>query len=172
MQCSTAKAAINQTATTVRDASYKDKQELTHEQAVDLLLDSILEFKKFLREKIESVNTHIEKLEQITWFDVSMFDDETKRKVNDVISSTNDWFESLNKWYQRALVNINSRVQPSELEEFGSAIYDLKDANNDLEKAVFVYPNDEEMTAITEKFKNLVDKDFKAADKDLKTNSK
>lgn len=154
MQCSTEKAAINKAAMTVRDASYKAKQELTREQLVDELLDSILEVKQYLQSQIKLISKHTESLEEITWYDPSMFDEETKKKINDVISSSNDWAESLTKYYLK-WKDVSKKIVPSDLAEFYSAVLDLKDAAKDLETAVFDFPNDPEMEKVKELIKNL-----------------
>jgi hypothetical protein len=155
MECSTEKDHISAAAGRVKEASFKERQELTNEELINRLLDKILEFKSAINKKIGNVESHISSLEEITWYDINVFDEETKRLMNDVISSTKDWSDSLNKWHDKCINTLDLKIQPEELAKLKSAVEDMEDANQDLESVIFYHPNDKDFNKITDELKNL-----------------
>lgn len=151
MECSAEKAKITETSGLVRNASFKEKEGLTMQQKIDQLLDSILDLKKALSQKIEEIEEFIVSLQEMTWFEASIYDEDTRRTVNDLISSSRDWSETLKKRHAICMNKLKDTVLPTieELDEFKSAIEDLEEATNDLESIVFFHSNDDEFGEIT-----------------------
>jgi hypothetical protein len=155
MECTTAKSNIEATAGIVREASFKEKQHLSNEEIINQFLDRILDFKQLIRNKVSEIESFIDKLESLTWYDFKSLDQETLKKVNDVISGTKDWATSLVRNYSNCFKALDGKVTIEELEEWKNAIDDLEEAALDLEKAAFIYPNDDDINAITEELQTM-----------------
>ncbi|MFC1223062.1 hypothetical protein ACFE6N_04590 [Pedobacter sp. BG31] len=155
MNCSLEKKNINETAGRVREVSYNEKIGLTSEQIIDSLLDKILDFKKSLRDKIKQIKELSANLEEMTWYDINVFDEETKKKVNDVIIGTKDWVDTLNKHHALCISTLDPKVQVKELTLFKDSIDDLEEIAIDLEELVFNHSHDEEFIRITNELRNL-----------------
>ena len=156
MECSTVKSKIKATAGEIREASYKEKkQNLTGEEIVNQFLDKLLDFKQALRNKISDIERFIIKLEELTWFDFGSLDEETLKQLNDVISGTKDWSDSLNRNYSHCIKVLDGKIVVSDLDELKQSISDLEEAADDLEKAVFIFPHDEDFINISNELANL-----------------
>jgi hypothetical protein len=155
MELSTAKSNIEATAEIAREASFSEKKRYTKQELTDLLLDKILEFKKMIKDKIEGIEAFIPKLEELSWYNIQNLDDDTQKKLNDVIAATKDWTNSLNRNYTQCTEVFKEKLTIEEMEDFRNAIDDLDEVTSDLEKSVFFYPNDEEFTKITKELKQF-----------------
>lgn len=156
MECSTAMSNIEATAGKVREASFKEKLDLSDQEMIDLVLDKILEFKELLRGKINEIEDVIVQLEELTWCDEKALKNKVlKQTINDVISSARDWSTTLSKNYNRAKDAIADLTPIEEMEELKDSIDDLVDATNTLERAIFFYPMDETFSKITRELTDL-----------------
>jgi hypothetical protein len=156
MECTTAKSKIEATAGEVREASYKEKaHNLSHDEIVNQFLDRLWDFKVAIRTKISEIEGFIVRLEELTWFDFSSLDEESLKQLNDVISGTKDWTGSLNRNYATCVKVLDGKLVVSDLDELKESIMDLDEAADDLEKAVFIFPNDEEFKVISQQLSEL-----------------
>lgn len=150
------KNIVNQTFNRVNDGAIKDKQELNNEQVINSLLDSILDLKKALNDRIASLEEVITNIEELTWFDPGKIDDDSKRKVNSVISIARGWSADLRKWCDFANKKLNPKVRPCEIDTLSHLLDDLDEVVNILENACFKYPKDEEFNSITKELSKLL----------------
>ncbi len=71
MDCLEYKPKISETFEKVRKLSFEEKKEAVYDEAkINTFLDKILEFKKVFADKTNKINAVVEKIEQITWFNV------------------------------------------------------------------------------------------------------
>lgn len=148
MESRTYKPQILETFQNVRNFSFEEKKEaLLDEVKINSLLDDILFFKKSLTVKTVRIEKIIEVIEKTTWF--SDLDQESLLLINDLISSIRNLHSSLIRQY----VSFNSlrkqKIAKEEIEDFKSAIDDLKDVANDLDSRFFFLPCIEEFEDTT-----------------------
>lgn len=140
METLSIKSEIQKTFTEVRNASYKEKRAaLMEEDGINKLLDSILEFKNTLKQKTNSIQDIIERLEKLTWF--NDLDEECYMKLNDLISLAKDLRGTLIRQYVNMNIIRVKGVAKEEIKEFKNTIDDLKEAYEDLESVFFFLPN-------------------------------
>ncbi len=134
------KSRISQTFENVRKLSFKEKKEsLFDEVKINKLLDKILEFKRMFTDKANKINSLVEKIEQITWF--NNLDDDTLMSINDLISSIRDLHSSLLRQYISLNFLRTKGIAKEEIKIFKASIDDLKDVAADLESRFFFLPN-------------------------------
>lgn len=140
MDCLTYKPKISETLESVRMFSFEEKQEaLFDEEKINKFLDTILEFKRILSAKTNKINTIVEKIEQITWF--NNLDNDSLILINDLISSIRDLRSSLLRQYVSFNLIRTKGIAKDEIKSFKSAIDDLKEIAGDLESTFFFLPN-------------------------------
>ncbi len=155
MECLTPRSHIEATAGRISEASYKEKKTLTDEQIMDQFLDQINLFKKSIKTKVKEVEGFITSVEQLSWFDFHVLEEDSLQRINDVISASNDYLESLNRNYDRCLEVLKGRITIAELKDLKIAAEDLEEATHDLEKSVFFYSKDEDMKKVTDELSKL-----------------
>lgn len=134
------KPQIAETFDKVRKLSFEEKKEaLFEESKINKLLDTILEFKKVYTTKTAKIESLIEKIEQITWF--NKLDKESLMLVNDLISSIRDLHSSLLRQYISLNLIHPKGIAKDEIKNFKHAIDDLKDVASDLDSRFFFLPN-------------------------------
>jgi hypothetical protein len=134
------KPTIVETFENVRKLSFEEKKEaVLDEQKINTFLDKILEFKKVFAEKTDRINSAIEKIEQITWF--NDVDSDSLLIINDLISAIRDLSSSLLRQYVSLNVIRSKGIAKEEIKNFKSAIDDLKEVASDLESRFFFLPN-------------------------------
>ena len=140
MDCLSYKPQIADTFEKVRALSFEEKKEaVLDEQKINSLLDKILEFKKKFSDKTNKINSLVEKIEKITWF--NSLDNDTLMSVNDLISSIRDLHSSLLRQYISLNFLRSKGIAKEEIKKFKAAIDDLKDVAADLESRFFFLPN-------------------------------
>lgn len=140
MDCLEYKPRIAETFEKVRALSFKEKKESVFDEAkINKLLDKILEFKKKFAEKTNKINSLVEKIEEITWF--NNVDNDTLMSINDLISSIRDLHSSLLRQYISLNFLRSKGIAKEEIKSFKSSIDDLKDVAADLESRFFFLPN-------------------------------
>lgn len=140
METLSIKSEIQKTFTEVRNASYKEKRAaLMEEDGINKLLDSIIDFKNTLKQKSNSIQDIIERLEKLTWF--NDLDEECYMKLNDLISLAKDLRGTLIRQYVNMNIIRVKGVAKEEIKEFKNTIDDLKEAYEDLESVFFFLPN-------------------------------
>lgn len=140
MDCLEYKPQIAETFEKVRAFSFKEKKESVFtETKINKLLDKILEFKKNFAEKTNKINSLVEKIEEITWF--NNVDNETLMSINDLISSIRDLHSSLLRQYISLGFLRSKGIAKDEIKRFKASIDDLKDVAADLESRFFFLPN-------------------------------
>ena len=140
MDCLSYKPQIADTFEKVRALSFEEKKESAlDEQKINRLLDKILELKKKFSDKTNKINSLVEKIEEITWF--NSLDDDTLMSVNDLISSIRDLHSSLLRQYISLNFLRSKGIAKEEIKKFKAAIDDLKDVAADLESRFFFLPN-------------------------------
>jgi hypothetical protein len=139
MESLTYKTRISETFEKVRKLSFEEKKNSAFDEAkINKLLDKILEFKRLFIDKTIKINSIVEKIEQLTWF--NDLDNETLMSINDLISSIRDLHSSLIRQYI-SLNNIRSKgIAKEEIKSFKTAIDDLKEVAADLESRFFFLP--------------------------------
>jgi hypothetical protein len=140
MDCLTYQPQIEETFEKVRALSFEEKKEsLFDEKKINRLLDQILEFKKVFTDKTNRINSLVEKIEKLTWF--NNLDNDNLMSINDLISSIRDLHSSLLRQYISLNFLRSKGIAKDEIKNFKSAIDDLKDIAADLESRFFFLPN-------------------------------
>jgi len=140
MDCLTYKPQITDTFEQVRSLSFEEKKEsLFDEKKINSLLDKILDFKKVLISKTNKINSLVEKIEEITWF--NNLDDDTLMSLNDLISAIRDLHSSLLRQYIALNFLRSKGIAKQEVKDFKAATDDLRDVAADLESRFFFLPN-------------------------------
>lgn len=140
MNSLTYKPQIEDTFEKVRALSFQEKKEAVFDESkINGLLDKILEFKKTFTNKTARINSLIEKIEEITWF--NDLDNEALMLINDLISSIRDLHSSLLRQYIQLNFVRSKGIAKAEIKDFKNAIDDLKDIAADLESRFFFLPN-------------------------------
>ena len=140
MESLTYKSRILETFENVRKFSFEEKKESAYDEVrMNKLLDKILEFKKVYNNKTHKINSIVEKVEQITWF--NNLDTDSLMSINDLISSIRDLHTSLLRQYISLNFIRSKGIAKEEIKEFKAAIDDLKDVASDLESRFFFLPN-------------------------------
>lgn len=134
------KPQIEKTFKKVREFSFKEKKEgLFDDAKINKFLDEILELKKVINTKTGKIESLVEKIEQITWF--NKLDKESLMLINDLISSTRALHSSLLRQYISLNLFHTKGIAENEINHFKNALDDLKDVANDLDSRFFFLPN-------------------------------
>ncbi len=140
MESHTYKSRISETFENVRKLSFEEKKESVFDEAkINKLSDKILEFKRIFTEKTNKINSLVEKIEQITWF--NNLDNDSLMSINDLISSIRDLHSSLLRQYISLNFLRSKGIAKEEIKKFKASIDDLKDVAADLDSRFFFLPN-------------------------------
>lgn len=140
MKSLTYKSRISETFENVRKLSFEEKkQSVFDEVEINKLLDKILKFKKTFTDKTNNINSLVEKIEQITWF--NNLDDDSLMSINDLISSIRDLHSTLLRQYISLNFIRSKGIAKEEIKKFKASTDDLKDVAADLESRFFFLPN-------------------------------
>jgi hypothetical protein len=134
------KSKISETFENVRKLSFEEKKESAFDEVkINRLLDAILELKKIYTDKTITINSLVEKIEQITWF--SDVDNDSLMKINDLISSIRDLHSSFLRQYISLNFFRSKGIAKEEIKNFKASVDDLKDIASDLESRFFFLPD-------------------------------
>ena len=148
MKSLTYKSRISETFENVRKLSFEEKKQSAFDEVkINKLLDQILEFKRAFTDKTNNINSLVEKIEQITWF--NNLDDDSLMSINDLISSIRDLHSSLLRQYISLNFIRSKGIAKEEIKKFKASIDDLKDVAADLESRFFFLPNISDFQEIT-----------------------
>lgn len=140
MDCLEYKPQIAETVEKVRVLSFEEKKESVFDETkINKFLDKILDFKKKFTDKTNRINSVVEKIEELTWF--NKLDNDSLMSINDLISSIRDLHSSLLRQYISLSFLRSKGIAKEEIKEFKAAIDDLKDVAADLESRFFFLPN-------------------------------
>ncbi len=140
MESLTYKTKISETFEKVRKLSFEEKKKSALDEVkINKLLDKILEFKRFFTDKTNKINSLVEKIEQITWF--NDLDNESLMSINDLISSIRDLHSTLLRQYISLNLIRSKGIAKEEIKSFKTSIDDLKDVATDLESRFFFLSN-------------------------------
>lgn len=140
MDCLEYKSRIAETFEKVRVLSFNEKKESVFDETqINNLLDKILDFKKKFTDKTNRINSLVDKIEEITWF--NEIDNENLMSINDLISSIRDLHSSLLRQYISLGFLRSKGIAKDEIKRFKASIDDLKDVAADLESRFFFLPN-------------------------------
>jgi len=140
MESLTYKSKISETFENVRKLSFEEKKESAFDEVkINKLLDKILEFKRVFTDKTNKINSIVEKIEQITWF--NNLDNDSLMSINDLISSIRDLHSSLLRQCISLKLIRSKGIAKEEIKKFKASIDDLKDGAADLESRFFFLPN-------------------------------
>ncbi|TAH00697.1 MAG: hypothetical protein EAZ15_08560 [Sphingobacteriales bacterium] len=140
MNAITCNPKISETFESVREFSFQEKQESVFEEIIlDKFLDKILEFKNIVSKKTEKINSLVERIEKITWF--NNLDHKSLFLINDLISAIRDLQLSLLRHYISFKFIRSKGIAKEEIKKFKTAIDDLKEIAGDLESVFFFLPN-------------------------------
>jgi len=134
----------------LRHSSYTEKKSpyMDENKVNNLLLDSILDFKNYLKEKTERIYKINEDMESLTWF--NDLNEDCLMALNDLISSAKDLQSSLIRQYV-AMKTFRSRgIAKEEIKDFKNSIDELKETYEDLESVFFFLPQMPEFVETTE----------------------
>ncbi|MCS3797848.1 hypothetical protein [Niastella sp. OAS944] len=150
MNCLTHNLGLSETFENVRKLSFEEKKEaVLDEVKINAFLDKILEFKSLFVTKANNINTLVEKIEEITWFNDKDVDNDTLMKINDLISAIRDLHSSLLRQYVSLNIIRSKGIANIEIKNFKAAIDDLKEVAQDLESRFFFLPNIPDFEEIT-----------------------
>ena len=140
MKFLTYKSRISEIFGDVRKFSFEVKREYVFDEVkINNLLDKILEFKRVFNDRTNKINSLVEKIEQITWF--NNLDNDSLMSINDLISSLRD----LHSTFLRQYISLNyirsKGIAKEEIKNFKAALDDLKDVAADLDSIFFFLPN-------------------------------
>ncbi|MDI9319081.1 MAG: hypothetical protein QM530_01285 [Phycisphaerales bacterium] len=136
MESITYKSRISETFENVRKLSFEEKKESSFDEIkVNKLLDEILEFKKVFTDKTNKINSIVETIEEITWF--NNVDNDIMMSINDLISSIRDLHSSLLRQYISLAFIRSKSIANEEIKKFKASIDDLRDVAADLESRFF-----------------------------------
>jgi len=131
---------ILETFENVRKLSFEEKKDsIFNEVKINKLLDTILDFKKVYTDKTIKINTLVEKIEQITWF--NNVGNDSLMSINDLISSIRDLHSSLLRQYISLNFIRTNGIAKEEIKKFKDSINDLKYIAADLDSRFFFQPN-------------------------------
>ena len=140
MDCLEYKSRISETFEKVRVLSFNEKKESVFDETqINNLLDKILDFKKKFTDKTNRINSLVDKIEEITWF--NEIDNENLMSINDLISSIRDLHSSLLRQYISLGFLRSKGIAKDEIKRFKASTDDLKDVAADLESRFFFLPN-------------------------------
>lgn len=140
MEAITYKSRISETFENVRKLSFEEKKESAFDEIkINKLLDKILEFKRVFTDKTNKINSIVEKIEEITWF--NNVDNDIMMSINDLISSIRDLHSSLLRQYISLNFIRSKGIAKEEIKKFKASIDDLRDVAADLESRFFFLPN-------------------------------
>jgi hypothetical protein len=140
MESQTYKSRISETFENVRKLSFEEKKESAFDEIkINKLLDKILEFKRVFTDKTNKINSIVEKIEEITWF--NNVDNDSMMSINDLISSIRDLHSSLLRQYISLAFIRSKGIAKEEIKKFKASIDDLRDVAADLESRFFFLPN-------------------------------
>ncbi len=140
MESLTYKSKISETFENVRKLSFEEKKESAFDEVkINKLLDKILEFKRAFTDKANRINSLVEKIEQITWF--NNLDNDSLMLINDLISSIRDLHSTLLRQYASLNFIRSQGIAKEEIKNFKASIDDLRDIAADLESRFFFLPN-------------------------------
>lgn len=148
MDSTTYKPQILETFQKVRNLSFEEKKEAVFdEKKINKLLDTILEFKKKFANKTSKIESIIERIEKITWF--NKLDNDSLMLINDLVSLIRDLHSSLLRQYVSLNFIRSKGIAKEEIKSFKDAIDDLKDVANDLDSRFFFLPNNDDFQETT-----------------------
>jgi hypothetical protein len=110
-------------------------------------LDSLLEFRKSLKEKTETIISFNDRIERITWY--NDLDEECYMLINDLISTIKDLHSSLIRQYISMNYIRQKGIAKEEIREFKNTIDVLKENYQDLESVFFFLPEISEFKETT-----------------------
>lgn len=126
-----------------RNAIYEE----SFEEKTNRFLDHILEFKSNLTGISNDIEEIVARFEKLTWIENP--NEDCLKKIRELIDEARKAHSTSIRLY----VNINNssfrNIAKSEVREFKTSLDDIKEAANDLEKAIFIYPNDKEFNDVT-----------------------
>ncbi len=139
MGCLEYKPKISETLEKVRKFSFEEKKEAVYDEVkINTFLDKILEFKKAFAAKTDKINSTIEKIEDITWY--NDVDSDSLMKINDLISAIRDLHSSLRRQWVSLNIIRSKGIAKEEIKNFKASMDDLKDVASDLESRFFFLP--------------------------------
>ena len=123
----------------VRLLSFQEKRDVVVDEAKNNeFLDKILELKMALATKSESVNSLVDRIEEISWF--NDLDNEGLMLVNDLIAALRDLHSSFLRQYLSLNFMRTEEIAEKEIKNFKNTIDDVKEAASDLESRFFFLP--------------------------------
>jgi hypothetical protein len=139
MECLSHKSEIQNTFSSVRDFSFKEKKSpLLDKEKINQFLDAILDFKVTLKDKTLKIYSISDRIEKLTWFD--NLNDECLMLSNDLISSARDLHSSLIRQYVSMSFVRSKGIAKEEIKDFKNSIDELKEVCSDLESVLFFLP--------------------------------
>lgn len=151
MECLSHKSEIQNTFSSIRKFSYKEKKNpISEEKLTNMLLDAILDLKSSLKDKTRRIYETNENIEKLTW--LNDLDEECLMITNDLISAAKDLRSSLIRQYVSMIYLRKQNIAKEEIKEFKNSIDELKEAYSDIESVFFFLP---EMPKFVETTKQL-----------------
>lgn len=139
METAQCKKEIKNTFSNLRKMSFNEKHSpLLQEKEINILLDTIIDLKKLLTDKSQSICDINNRMEKLTWFD--NIDNECLMLINDLISTAKDLRSTLIRQYVSMNVLRSKGIAKEEIKEFKNALDDLKEVYEDLESVFFYLP--------------------------------
>jgi predicted nuclease with TOPRIM domain len=150
MECLLQKTELTNTFNSIRTFSFQEKKSsLIDEEKINVLLDTILEFKKEIKEKTSKIDDVNESIEKLTWF--NDLNDDCLMLLNDLISATKDLYTSLIRQYDSMHIIRKKDVAKEEIKDFKNSIDVLRESYEDLESVFFYLPKMPEFIETTKK---------------------
>jgi hypothetical protein len=129
------------------------KEEKSHEEKVNEVLDGILDLKKDLITDSSKINNLCTGFEKLTWHE--SFDEEILQSIKKLILSSKDLHSKLVKRYIKLAFFRKKGIAKEEIKLYKRSVDLLREANDEMENIFFVYPNDPEFVEITKKINEI-----------------
>lgn len=158
METLTVKSKIKDTINEVLDLSQKQMSEKKiREQAINKFLDHVLEFQDMINNKTNSILDVNSKFSEFSRFNEAV-DEECLQLIRQVLDLSIKWHQKLIRFY----VDLNwirkHNIANTAIENFKTAIDDLKEYNQDLEDLYFNIEKDDNLKSTVQEFVTLAKK--------------
>ena len=133
------KDRLSAVAEQVGEISFTTKRNQLSQEDIDQFLDSILLLKKRLITDCDKLDTLVNLVESITWFDREL-DEEELKMVHDIVTKLQDLYSSFNRRLH-ILKSIKERgIATDYINNLRDSIDSLKECSTDLEAVYFNLP--------------------------------
>jgi FtsZ-binding cell division protein ZapB len=149
----TTKTTIENTLFEVSELSKPQNTKALKQIEIDSFLDKVLDFHKHIQSKTNKINHLNQEYQKLTWFD--NIDDECLQLIDKMLVASNKLHHDLLQYFDNLKWATNKGIATIVLDDFKTAIDDLKEYNEDLYSIFFELRTDADFINTTAKLENL-----------------